>query len=66
MLKTDFMEKLRLFSEELKTLGKFIESGFVWHFSDNDLLMNVLREQSEHANPSGLGDFRQLVGRLFQ
>lgn len=51
MLKTDFMEKLRLFSEELKALGNFLESGFVWHFSDNDLLMNVLLEQSEHTHP---------------
>ena len=51
MLKTEFMEKLRLFSEELKTLGNFLESGFVWHFSDNDLLMNVLQEQCEHADP---------------
>lgn len=51
MLKTDFMEKLRLFSEELKALGDFLESGFVWHFSDNDLLMNVPQEQSEHNHP---------------
>lgn len=51
MLKTDFQEKLQTFSEELKSLGALFDCGFVWHFSDNDLLVNVLPEQSEHDHP---------------
>ena len=51
MLKHDFCEKLRIFSEELKTLGEFAGTGFVWHFSDNDLLMNILPEQTQHNHP---------------
>ncbi len=51
MLKADFLEKLRTFSEELKSLGTLFDCGFVWHFTDADLLMNVLPEQSEHRHP---------------
>ena len=51
MLKTDFPEKLRTFSEELKSLGALFDCGFVWHFADSDLLMNVLPEQGEHHHP---------------
>lgn len=50
MLKTDFLEKLRIFSEELKSLGALFDCSFVWHFADSDLLMNVLPEQSEHCH----------------
>ena len=51
MLKHDFCEKLRIFSEELKLFGEFAATGFVWHFADNDLLMNVLPEQAQHNHP---------------
>ena len=51
MLKTDFPEKLRTFSEELKSLGALFDCGFAWHFADSDLLMNVLPEQGEHRHP---------------
>ena len=51
MLKHDFFEKLRTFSEELSSLGNFVGTGFVWHFADNDLLMNVLPEQTQHSHP---------------
>lgn len=51
MLKNGFIEKLRMFSEELSLLGKFAEADFVWHFSDNDLLLNVLPDQAQHNHP---------------
>lgn len=51
MPETGFIEKLRVFSEELDSLGEFAGTDFVWHFSDNDLLMNIPPEQTQHNHP---------------
>lgn len=50
MLKSGFADKLRLFSEELTALSGFLGTDLVWHFYDNDLLMNVPAEQSQHTH----------------
>ena len=49
MLKHDFCEKLRIFSEELKTLGEFAGTGFVWSLLSDDQGQSLSETESVHS-----------------